>query len=78
MSEVYERLEEWPRQTVLRLVKNGAIPGGEELYRLPPRPGHKSAARWVVFRERFEAWEKMRNRRDPIAGEPPLTKAKTG
>jgi hypothetical protein len=52
MREVYELLEPMmTRQTALRLVKTGVIPGGEEYYRT-----ERGGARWVVSRVVFEPW----------------------
>lgn len=66
MSEVYARLPLLTRQTVLRLVKRGVIPGGEKLYTIPPRPGEKTWERWIVRRERFEAWDRLQHMEDII------------
>lgn len=78
MKEVYARLSHMSRQTVLRLVKTGKIPGGELLFTLEKRSGHKSAERWVVNRQRFDAWDRLRNIDETLeavtAAEPKATK----
>jgi hypothetical protein len=62
MREVYSRLPQLSRQTVLRLVKTGKIPGGELIYRLDRRSGEKEGAGvWNVRRVKFDAWERLRN-----------------
>lgn len=62
MREVYSKLPHLSRQTVLRLVKTGKIPGGELVYRLDRRPGEKEGAGvWNVRRAKFDAWLRLLN-----------------